>query len=370
MKTPVRWSLGLNACLLFACLGLAAGAPRPVLAADIILAETGSTLLLPLFTIWVADYEKTHAGVAITLAGTGSEAGIKQASAGGVEIGTSDAFMSDAQVDRNPDMLNIPMAIAAQTINYNLPGLATPNLRLDGPTLAGIYTGAIRNWDAPQIATLNPGLDLPHHAIVPVHRGDGSGDTFALTQFLSFSTPSWGDKLDYGTTIAWPEVPGGLAATGNIGMLDALTATPYAIGYVGIPFANAIAEAGLGTAALKNSYGRFVLPTTESVGAAAAALGPRTPPDERLTLAFAPGEKSYPLVTYEYAIVSRHQRDPATAAALRRFLLWCVEPSEDKAAILERVHFIPLPPHIWELSQAQIQLIGSRAASARARPSD
>ena len=100
-----------------------------------------------------------------------------------------------------------------------------------------------------------------------------------------------------------------------------------------------------------------MLPTREAIAAGAAALVPRTPPDERLTLAFAPGGTSYPLVSYEYAIVSKRQKDPAVAAAVRRFLLWCIEPSEDKAAILERVHFIPLPPHTWELSQAQIQMI-------------
>jgi phosphate transport system substrate-binding protein len=45
------------------------------------------------------------------------------------------------------------------------------------------------------------------------------------------------------------------------------------------------------------------------------------------------------------------------AAALRRFLMWAIEPSETKAEYLDRVHFVPLPPHIWELSQAQIQMI-------------
>jgi phosphate transport system substrate-binding protein len=56
-------------------------------------------------------------------------------------------------------------------------------------------------------------------------------------------------------------------------------------------------------------------------------------------------------------VVSTRQPDPATAAALRRFLLWTIVPSEENAAYLERVHFVPLPPHIWELSQAQIQTI-------------
>jgi phosphate transport system substrate-binding protein len=248
------------------------------------------------------------------------------------------------------------MAIAAQTINYNLPGLKA-DLRLDGPTIAGIYTGAVRNWDAPQIAAMNPGVTLPHQGIIPVHRGEGSGDTFMLTQFLSFSTPSWEDDRGYATTIAWPDVPRGMAATGNDGMVKTIQATPYSIGYVGVSFRDSIAAAELGTAMLKNNDGKFVLPTKESVTAGAAALGPRTPPDERLTLAFAPGETSYPLVSYEYAVVAKKQKDPATAAAVRRFLLWCIEPSEDKAALLDRVHFIPLPPHTWELSQAQIQLI-------------
>ena len=338
--------------------GALLAAPMAARAADVTLTETGSTLLQPLFSIWVGEYAKTHPGVQVSIGGTGSEAGIKQASSGAVEIGASDAYMSDAQIyHENPEVMNIPLAIAAQTIDYNLPGLAAQNLELDGPTIAGIYTGAIRNWDAPQIAAMNPGLKLPHQAIIPLHRADGSGDTFLLTQFLTFSTESWENAIGYATTIAWPEVPGGLAVTGNDGMVKALQATPYSIGYVGVSFSDAIAAAELGTAALKNGEGNFVMPNKDGVIAAAAGLGARTPPDERLTVAFAPGAASYPLVSYEYAIVLKKQKDPAAAAAMRRFLLWCIEPSEDKAAILDRVHFIPLPPHTWELSQAQIQAI-------------
>ncbi len=352
-----RPSRARHALLLAASLGLALAAPQAGRAADITLTETGSTLLQPLFEIWVAAYAKTHPGVQISIAGTGSEAGIKQAASGAVQIGASDAYMSDAQIRATPDILNIPLAIAAQTITYNLPGLATPNLKLDGPTLAGIYTGTVREWDAPEIAALNPGVTLPHQAIIPVHRGDGSGDTFVFTQFLTFSTPSWEDAQNYGTSIDWPSVPGGQAATGNDGMIKAVQAAPYTIGYVGVSFSDAIAAAHLGTAALKNNAGLFVLPSRRGIIAAAGSLGPRTPPDERLTLAFAPGDASYPLVSYEYAVVSKKQADPATAAALRRFLLWCIVPSETKAAMLDSVHFIPLPPHTWELSQAQIRMI-------------
>ena len=67
----------------------------------------------------------------------------------------------------NPGMLNIPLAISSQLIAYNVPGL-NGGLKLDGPALAGIYAGTIRSWDAAAIATMNPGVKLPHAAIVPI----------------------------------------------------------------------------------------------------------------------------------------------------------------------------------------------------------
>lgn len=321
------------------------------------LRETGSTLLHPLVDTWVAAYTRTHPGVRITTAATGSEAGIRQVIAHAVEIGASDAYMSDAQIKQHPQIINVPLAIAAQTVNYNLPGLNATHLKLDGPTLAGIYGGRIGRWDAPQIAALNPGVALPHQAIVPIRRAEGSGDTFIFTQFLSFSTPAWESGAGYGTTIKWPAVPDERTAVGNAGMVQAIQSTPYSIGYVGVSFSDRIAGAALGTASLKNNDGAFVLPAKETITAGAAALGPRTPPDERLSLVFAPGADAYPLVNYEYAIVSTRQANPVVAAAVRRFLLWTIVPSEDNAAYLDTVHFIPLPPHTWELSQAQIQTI-------------
>jgi hypothetical protein len=55
------------------------------------------------------------------------------------------------------------------------------SLKLSGPALADIYSAKIRQWDDGPIAELNPGVHLPHHAIVPVRRADSSGDTFIFT---------------------------------------------------------------------------------------------------------------------------------------------------------------------------------------------
>ncbi len=342
--------------------------PLTARADNVILKETGSTLILPVFQAWAQDYAKSHDGVIITTEASGSEKGVAAAVDGSAQIGTSDAFMSNEQASNHPGMLNIAMAISAQTINYNLPGM-TQALKLDGPVLAGIYHGGIRSWDDTALVKLNPGVTLPHHDIVPVHRTDGSGDTFVFTQYLSFTTEadaptgfftapdSWNRSPGFGTTIKWPDVAGARAATGNQGIVDLLSKTPYSVGYVGVSFGDKIKQANLGTAMMRGFSGKFLLPTPESVTAAAASLTPRTPADERLSLINAPCENCYPLINYEYAMVRAKQKDPATADALRRFLLWATVPDEMNQKTLAADNFIPLPAQIWAKTYDQIERI-------------
>jgi phosphate transport system substrate-binding protein len=344
-------------CAVAFALCLVGAMPIGVRAADVTLNESGSTLLYPLFKIWVENYTSSHPGVTINTDPSGSEAGIKKAIAGEAQIGATDVFMSDRQARDNPQILNIPLCISAQMVNYNLPDLNTEKLKLDGTVLAGIYSGKIRDWDAAPIAALNPNLKLPHQPIVPVRRSDGSGDTFIFTQFLSFADSKWSDDHGFGMTINWPAVPGSLEAKGNQGMVETVQKTPYSVAYIGVSYSKEIADASLGTALLKNQAGNFLLPTKDTVEAAAAGLGTRTPADERLTIVLAPGENAYPLINYEYAVVSTKQPDPAVATAIRNFLTWSIVPSETNEGYLESVHFIALPPQVWALSEAQIQSV-------------
>ncbi len=353
---------------------LAAGTAVALLAtlqlAALTVSETGSTLIYPLFKAWVTAYAKVDPSLQVTVGATGSGAGIAQAIAKQVQIGTSDAYMTDNQAIANPHILNIPLAISAQTVDANLPQLRGARLKLSGTVLAGIYTGKIRAWDAPEIAAMNGGVALPHHAIVPVRRADGSGDTFIFTQFLTFTTcasgesddplchGTWASTIGYGTSVPWPSVSGALTANGNEGMLQTLAQTPYSVGYLGASFEDEAGKAGLETAMLQNQSGNFLLPTTATVTAAAASLTPRTPPDERLTLVFAPGADSYPLINYEYAIVSDKQANPQIATAVNNFLLWCISPQGGNAAnFLDPVHFIALPTAIRARSEIQIAKI-------------
>ena len=191
-----------------------------------------------------------------------------------------------------------------------------------------------------------------------MRRAEASGDTFVFTQFLDFSTQSWEDAIGYGTSVTWPAVATERTANGNAGVLQVLTATPYAIAYLGVSFRDDATKAGLGAALLKNQAGRFLSPTPDTVSAAASNLDQRTPADERLSLVFAPGENSYPLINYEYAVVSTRQPDPSTAAAIRRFLLWSIAIDGGNASkYLDTVHFIALPDFIRALSEKQINRI-------------
>lgn len=333
--------------------GLGAGVAQ---AANVTLVETGSTLLYPLFNIWVPHFEKAHPGIRVTTQGTGSGTGIAEAISGVVQVGASDAYMSDPQIKQNPDILNIPLAISAQAINYNLPGLNNRHLKLSGPVLAGIYDGKIGKWNAPAIEKLNPGLKLPDHKIIPVHRTDGSGDTFIFSQYLSFSTPSWNSSVGYGTTVSWPAVPGGLGAEGNPGMVEALKQNPYSIAYIGVSFHQQVKQAKLGKAMLLNKAGKFVLPTAKTISAAADQLVGKTPKDERISLVFAPGADSYPIINYEYAIVNAKQHNAATAKAVKALLTWA-STKGNAPHFLKQVEFKALPPAVSKLSAAQIAKI-------------
>lgn len=319
------------------------------------LQETGSTLLYPLFTLWAPDYQKQYSNISITAAGTGSGTGIADAAAGTVDIGASDAYLSPTVTAKTPTLENIPLAISAQEIVYHIPGV-TAQLNLTGMVISEIYQGKIKYWDDSAIKSINSGVTLPHLAIAPLHRSDGSGDTFIFTQYLTFSTSSWKNGPGYGTTISWPAVPNGIGANGNPGMVQSCQGAPYSVAYVGVSFLNETAAAHLGYAALQNRAGRFVLPDGNTIGAAARTLAPKTPRDERISLIYAPGANSYPIINFEYAIVNPRQGDNTTKQALKNFLTWAIN-GGNSSRFLGAVHFLPLPSRVKALSVAQLNEI-------------
>lgn len=330
------------------------GSPGP---ARMTLGETGSTLLLPLLSAWAQAYHHQFSQVTITTAGTGSGAGISGASAGTASIGASDAYLSSGDLVANPSLLNIPLAISAQQVNYNLPGLAAgAHVRLDGAVLAQMYEGRITRWDDPAIRALNQGLRLPSIRVVPLHRQESSGDTFLFSSYLATGDPAWNSTIGYGTTVAWPHVALARAEEGNSGMVSGCQATPGCVAYIGISYLSQALAGGLGEAALANASGHFELPTATAMRAAAASFVPVLPPGETISMVNGPAADGYPIVNYEYAIVSARQPTTARARDLQAFLHWAIT-TGNQPSFLGQVRFQPLPAATAALAGAQIARI-------------
>jgi len=322
------------------------------------LSETGSTLLYPLWNIWSPAYEQKYPQVRLTTAGTGSGTGISDAATGTVDIGSSDAYLSTSQKAAHPTLLNIPLAISVQVIGYNLPGV-TAHVKFNGKILAQIYEGKITSWNDPALKAVNPGVTLPNIPIVPLHRSDGSGDTFIFTQYLSKQTPGgWGTNVKYGTSVTWPSVSGALAEQGNGGMVTGCKKTTGCIAYVGISYLSQLLGDGLYYGELMNGSGNYVLPTSNAVAAEAGYFTAKTPASGTISLINGLVPTGYPIINYEYAIVNTQQSSASTAKAIRSILEWAITPGNGNSSkYLSQVSFQPLPAKVVAQSVKQIAQI-------------
>jgi phosphate transport system substrate-binding protein len=320
------------------------------------LTETGATELYPLMNQWVSAYHSKYPNTTITTGATGSGAGISQAAARAVDIGASGAYLSEGDMTAHKGLMNIALAISAEQVNYNLPGL-TEHLKLNGKVLAAMYQGTIKTWNDPQIAALNPGVNLPGTPVVPLHRSDGAGDTFVFTQYLSKQDPDgWGKSPGFGTTVDFPAVPGALGENGAGGMVTGCADTPGCVAYIGSSYLDQAAQKGLGEAQLGNASGKYLLPDAQGVQAEAAGFASQTPANQAISLINGPAADGYPIVYYEYAVVYNSQRDAATAQTMQAFLHWAVTDGSSPSFV-NTVHFQPLPASLVKLSDAQIAQI-------------
>ena len=330
-----------------------ASAPAKSSANGSTVSETGSTLLLPLVSAWQVAYGTLNPKVLITTSGTGSGTGIADAAAGTVDIGGSDAYLSPADVSQYPGLENIPLAVAAMMINYNLPGIKTP-LKFNGTVLAGIYSGKITKWNASQIKALNPGVSLPSTTIVPLHRADSSGSTFLTTSYMNAQDPSGWSASNVGTTVSWPSVPGATAETGSGGMVKGCAAIKGCIAYIGVSYLSQTTSDGLGEASLANKSGQYTQPTSSTISDALATFSSKTPASGAQSLIN--GTAGYPIINYEYAIVKASQPSTAQADAIKKFLMWGVT-TGNGTKYLTPVNFEPLPSNVLAIAKNLINKI-------------
>jgi len=310
-----------------------------------VLVGAGSTLVAPLVSQWSNDYAK-KTGVTITYGSIGSGGGIAQITARTVDFGASDAPLTPDQASACKDCVQVPWALGATLASYNLKG-APAKLKLSGPVLADIFLGKITHWNDPAIAKLNPGATLPSTTITPVYRSDGSGDTYAFSDYLSKVSPEWKSKLGVSTQVSFPK---GIGGKGNDGVAAVVGRQNGAIGYLGISY---VFGNKLQYALIRNQAGNYPVPGPDTITAAAGSVK-TIPPDNAISITNPPASApdAYPISTFTYVIFPTTS---SKAKTLREFVTYAIGPGQ---AFGEKLQFAPLPAKVVSAGKQTLAKLG------------
>ena len=299
-------------------------------------AVPGATFPAPLYAQW-ADAYRNSTGVEINYAAIGSGGGISQIEARTVDFGASDAPLTSDQLQKS-GLIQFPAIIGGVVLAYNLPGFSG-EVKLDGPTVADIFLGKIKTWDDARIRELNPGITLPHTAITPVYRSDGSGTTFIFTSYLSKVSPVWQSSIGADKTVQWPA---GVGGKGNPGVAGFVKQIAGGIGYVEYAYAK---TNSLPTAMLKNQAGQFVRPTSAAFAAAAANANWDPSKGFNVSLTDQPGAASWPIVGASFILIPSQPADPQRAKGVLSFFDYSFR---NGAAATEKLDYVLLPAAVMD----------------------
>jgi phosphate transport system substrate-binding protein len=306
-------------------------------AAQLQLNGAGATFPYPMYSKWFNLYIQVDPQSRFNYQSIGSGGGIKQITEETVDFGASDGPMSDEQLHAAPGhIMHFPTVMGAVVLTYNAEGVGKA-LKLAPEAIAGIFLGKITKWNDAAIAATNPGVSLPPRDIVVIHRSDGSGTSYIFTDYLSKVSREWNDKVGKGTSVSWPA---GLGGKGNEGVTGLVKQTPFSIGYVELIYAQ---QNEMPFADVKNTAGRFITPSLESVTAAASAVADKMPADFRVSITNAPGADAYPISGMTWLLVYQKQKDVTKGRALVRFLDWMMHDGQQYAAAL---HYAQLPTQV------------------------
>ena len=223
-------------------------------------------------------------------------------------------------------------------------------------------------------------MKLPNLTITPVHRSDGSGDTYAFTHYLSKVSPTWSTQVGYATSVNWPAGTGG---NGNSGVAAVVSSTAGAIGNNSW-FYIADSKGALKAAAIENNAGKFILPYDPNVSDAAAAILSKVPSLRSLNSGTADDianalsvvdcpykeaeegreahespedprteqSQAYPMSTFTYVIL---RPDAGDIALLKQFVNFAISPREEKRG--QNLQFAPLPSAVYKADKAAVNAL-------------
>jgi phosphate transport system substrate-binding protein len=179
--------------------------------------------------------------------------------------------------------------------------------------------------------------------ITPIYRSDGSGDTYAFTNYLSKVSKYWKGNIGYSTTISFPA---GLGAKGNLGVTQTVQATPGAIGYISASY---LIAAKLHAAAIENEAKKFILPNLKNISAAAEMVK-KVPANNELHIVDPPKKYTlaYPISTFTYCIVPH---GAPKKGELEQFINYAMTTGQKYGPALD---FAPLPKVVLDASKRAV----------------
>jgi phosphate transport system substrate-binding protein len=318
----------------------------------------GSTLAAPIYQQWSSTLK--NQGLTVNYNPVGSGAGVTDLQTATVQFTGSDPALKPTDMSKmKGPVLQFPVAFGAITLSYNLPGIKS-GLKLDGPTVAGIFLGKITHWNDPAIKALNPGVSLPSSSITVVHRSDSSGTTDGFTKWLSDVSPTWKSQVGAGKDVKWPT---GTGAAKNSGVAAAVKQTQGSIGYVEQAYA---LENGFTYAAIKNSAGTYVLPTITNTSAAASGI--KVPANLGISTINSPNSAAYPIVSQTFLDVYKDLcksggANATTAKGVKAFLSYAFgEGQQTLGQGGNQLPYAPLPSTLQSKDDSQLQSLSCNGA--------
>ena len=240
-------------------------------------------------------------------------------------------------------ILHFPTALGAVVVTFNVNHI--DRLRFDPDTLAGIFLGKITNWKDPAIRR---------------------NTTHASSRCADHRRPSRGRQrhdlhlhrlpLQGESRVAEPRSAGARASSGPWASPGVATRasptssnnTENSIGYVELIYS---VQHDLPYGGVLNRAGKYVLPSLESVNAAATAAAANMPPDFRVSITDADGPDSYPISSFTWLLVPARFSDAAKGEAMKKFLEWMLA---DGQALAPSLLYAPLPSKVVELEREAI----------------
>ena len=306
----------------------------------------GATFPYAVYTKWAEAYNAAT-GNKVNYQGIGSSGGIKQINAKTVDFGGTDSAVKVADLEKHAQV-QIPTVMGGATIVFNVPGIKSGELKLDGETAANIFRGAITKWNDAAIAKLNPGVKLPDLAITIAHRSDGSGTTDTVTKYLALQSEAFKKDVGAGKTVNWPA--NGIGGKGNPGVAANIQKIKGTIGYVDLADAQ---KNGLSFVALKNKAGNYVLPTQQTVANAAGGAD-FTVPGMAPSLLDQTHEQAWPITTATFVIAYKQGDDAAKQKGVVDFFTWSLNNGQKMA---EDLGFVALPPNVVKMVEQEMTKI-------------